>query len=244
MSRFGTYRGLGFPMTGPGGDAATTIREKTKIQQSGSRWTGSNRRGGRSLMDQAELSRQALDYAGKYKAPGSDDLGVYNLEVQNENGDAQANASINIGGRYFQSSSEGKLRIVDSEYLNSEIESWKEVQKYETSLVEAVVISPEVAKTILGKYTAGLAVGGLQKARRQGGAGLSADRVGTLDTVDAQPEVIRYLDPTSTEYARAIAKIKVLVNAVGIVLNEEGGNLRSADTAVKITKDSGMQEKA
>ena len=90
-------------------------------------------------MDDAELNRQALDYAGKYKGPGSEELGVFNLEVQNDKGDPQGNASIRIGGKYFKSASDGKLRVVDSEYLNSEIENWKEIQNYETKIVEAIV---------------------------------------------------------------------------------------------------------
>jgi len=231
MSR---YFGLGWPSTKDGRESAEKIRKNTQIQKAGSKWRGGDRRWGRSLMDQAEYSRMASDYAGKYSVdPGQP--GVYNLKVMKDGGvEHLANAVINIGGKMFKSNGTGDLRVLDSEYLNSEIAAFNELRDYETKIVKAIVVSDETAALILGTYKNKTGLDMLAN----GGLAAAGIQAGDID-VDARPSSIRYLDPTSTHYARAIAKIRVLVHTIGIIINEEGGNLSAASTGIKQSADTG-----
>eukprot|EP00663_Eupelagonemidae_sp_cell21sb_P001095 gene1095-4001_t len=174
-------------------------------------------------MDRAELDRQALDYAGKYTA-SDDQPGVYNLKVVGDDGDtAVANAMINIGGHFFKSSDKGRLRILDSEYLNSEIAAYKELRDYEETIVQSLLVSDETAALIIG--------GGMTAVKellqKDGGGGTIkvAGLRGSGINVTALPSEIRYLDPSGSPYAQAIDKLRVIVHALGIIVNEEGGKL-------------------
>ena len=234
MSR---YFGLGFPGTDTGATDAGKVRGKTQIQKDGSRWRGGDRRWGRSLMDKAELNRQALDYAGKYTADG-ETAGVYNLKVVGDDGNtAVPNAMINIGGRFFKSTDAGRLRILDSEYLNSEIAAFKELRDYEETIVQSILVSDETATLIIG----GSAADVKELLQKDGGSGpikipgLKASGI----NVTALPSEIRYLDPSGSPYAQAIAKLRVIVHARGIIVNEEGGALSKVGSGIKESSNSG-----
>lgn len=239
MSR---YMGLGYPATDEGKAGAKTVYDKTNINKPGSRYRG-GRSGNRSLFDTSEYARMELDYYNKYSVGGVDDqAGVYNLKVVGEDGDtAVPNAIMNIGGRKFNAGADGRLRILDSEYLNSEIAAYKETQDYETKIVQAILVDDETARLIIGGSKAEVAellnVDG-------GGSGKTIKIPGLTDgkgelNVDARPSAIRYLDPSGSAYARAVAKIRVIVHARGIIINEEGGNLSGSGIGTTPTKVSG-----
>ena len=225
---------LGYAGSKDGNTEATAYRAKTNLQKAGTGWNVSNRRWGRSLMDQARLNQQIIDEVEKYKAKGQDRPGIYNLEVQNDEGKAQPGAMMNIGGDTFTADRAGKFRIIDSEYLNEEIEAWEKIQDYETRIVKAILISQESAKTILGARVSLLNQGQLVE-----GLGLSEAEVGEVDH-NANPDVVRYLDKTSARYAQCVGKIKIIVHELGIVLNQEGEKLKSAGKLVDGTRESGQ----
>ncbi len=234
MSR---YFGLGYPGSDAGRDAAGKVRGQTQIQKDGSRWRGGERRWGRSLMDRAELERQALDYAGKYTA-ADDQPGVYNLKVVGDDGNtAVANAMINIGGRFFKSTDTGRLRILDSEYLNSEISAYKELRDYEETIVQSILVSDETARLIIGGSMGDVK----QLLQAKGGNGniKVAGLAGSGIDVTALPSEIRYLSPDGSPYAQAIAKLRVIVHALGIIVNEEGGKLSKVGSGIKESSNSG-----
>lgn len=234
MSR---YMGLGYPASDEGKAGAKTVYEKTNINKPGSRYRG-GRSGNRSLFDTSEYARMELDYYNKYSVGGVDDqAGVYNLKVVGEDGDtAVPNAIMNIGGRKFNAGADGRLRILDSEYINSEIAAYKETQDYETKIVQAILVDDETARLIIGGAKADVAA----LLAEDGGQGTIKvpGLTGELN-VDARPSAIRYLDPSGSAYARAIAKIRVIVHARGIIINEEGGNLSGSGIGTTPTKVSG-----
>jgi hypothetical protein len=234
MSR---YFGLGWPSGKHGRAAESNINEKTQINKSGSKWRGGDRQWGRSLMDQGEYSRMTNDYWNKYSTGPGTQAGVYNLKVVDDSGTAMKEAVINIGGKLFRSSKDnGQLRILDSEFLNSEIAAYKEVRDYETRIVQAIIVSDETADLIIGgthdDVQELLEVGGghMGKAIRVDGL------TGELN-VDARPSNIRYLDPSGSKYAAAIAKIRVIVSYKGIIVNQEGGELQGAGLGIRETSD-------
>ena len=179
-----------------------------------------------------------MDYWNKYSAGGAEgQAGVYNLKVMNDAGtDALPNAKINIGGRQFISSGKGDLRILDSEFLNGEIAAYKELRDYETKIVQAILVDDTTARLIIGGSPEAVAA----LLAKGGGKGVItvAGLTGELD-VDARPSAIRYLDPSGSAYARAIAKIRVIVHALGIIVNEEGGTLNGSGIGTTSTTVSG-----
>ena len=192
---------------------------KTEKQVSGSRYNY-GRSGFRSLMDRQAIDDEILDYKAKYAGPDGT-VGVYNLKVCNDNGDPiqeKDGATINIGGRLFRSDAEGRLRILDSEFINHEIAATKDQREYEEKILEAVLVSDDMAYLILGPTNFALL------AADAGPAGL--DRNSPLRAVDAHPNTMRYLDPTSVEYARCLAKLRLIIHQGGsIIINEESGQL-------------------
>jgi len=234
MSR---YFGLGWPSTGEGRTAEKDINSKTQINKSGSKWRGGDRRWGRSLMDQGEYSRMTSDYWNKYSTGPGTQAGVYNLKVVDDGGEALKEAVINIGGKLFRSSKQnGTLRILDSEFLNSEISAYKEIRDYETKVVQAIIVSDETAHLIIG----GTADHVTALLKKGGGGAASAIPVPGLDdelNVDARPSMIRYLDPSGSKYAAAIAKIRVIVSHSGIIVNQEAGDLEGAGLGIRETTD-------
>jgi hypothetical protein len=189
-------------------------------------------------MDQAEYSRMAGDYVRKYQAGGEDSKpGVYNLKIVGDDGDtAQGNSIINIGGRMFKSNEEGRLRILDSEFLNEEISAFKELRDYETRIMEALLVSDDTAFLILGGKE-GAAKILLEKGGGEGELKVPGLRDSGID-VNAMPSQIRYLDPTSTEYARSLSKLRIIVSKLGIIINEEGGDLKRTGTAIREAREA------
>ena len=189
-------------------------------------------------MDRAELERQALDYSGKYTASG-DQPGVYNLKVVGDDGNtAVKGAMINIGGKFFKSSeADGRLRILDSEYLNSEISAYKELRDYEEKIVQSLLVSDETARLIIGGTMSEVK----ELLQANGGAGTIKvpGLKGSGIDVTALPSEIRYLDPSGSPYAQAIAKLRVIVHSKGIIVNEEGGTLNKVGSGIKETSNSG-----
>ena len=56
--------------------------------------------------------------------------------------------------------------------------------------------------------------------------------------VDAHPDVIKFLDPSSIEYSRALVKLKAAVSEAGVILNEDNQKLH---TAVHMPNDPKQQ---
>jgi len=238
MSR---YFGLAYPGTTEGRTfAKDTVEAKTQINKAGSKWRAGDRKWGRSLMDQAEISRQTSDYYRKFQAGDpTGAAGVYNLAVLDDNGVAITDkASINIGGRMFQTGTGGRLRVLDSEYLNSEISAFKELKDYEEKIVQALLVSDETAALMIGG-TFDDVMSLLERGTGGDGFKVPKLRASELKAVNARPSYIRYLDPTSVKYATAISKLRAIVHELGIIVNEEGGNLAGAGTGIKQATYSG-----
>ena len=215
MSRF---TGLSFASSA--GDTANALRASSQAQKAGTNYHG--RRGLRSLMDKSSLDSAILDRQANFggSLDGKKAPGVYNLAVLDDSGTAMKGATINIGGKLFTSDSEkGKLRILDPEYINEEIQYHEEVQAYELKIVKAILVSNTMAQTILGdSYKFLPATKGID--------GMAGELVAT----EATPDAIAFLDPTSAIYSRAVAKIKMIVHKTGIVLNQESEQLKSASS--------------
>ena len=130
------------------------------------------------------------------------------------------------------------MSFLDSEYLNSEIAAFKELRDYEEKVLQAMLVSDDTAALILGG-SKNDAMTLLATGEGTGKFSIAKLKASKLKDVDATPSSIRYLDPTSSEYARAIAKIRVIVHELGIIVNEEGGTLSGAGTGIKQAADSG-----
>lgn len=218
MSRLGSRGGLAFAS---GEHAkAVDLRKETQAQRAGTRYHG---RGGlRSMMDTASQDAKILERYASYGGGGDKTTaGVYNMKIVDDEGGEMKHANINIGGRTFTSDDAGNLRILDPQYINEEIAYHEEIQNYEMKLVKAILVSNVMAGTILGKT----AFDKLKKAGKVDG--MAQELVDT----EATPDAIQFYDPTSAVYARAVAKIKMVVHDTGIVLNEEAQSLHKAGTS-------------
>ena len=49
-----------------------------------------------------------------------------------------------------------------------------------------------------------------------------------IGDVDARPGKIKFMDPSSVEYSRALVKLKAAVKEAGVILNEENQHLGNA----------------
>ena len=49
-----------------------------------------------------------------------------------------------------------------------------------------------------------------------------------IGDVDAHPDVIKFMDPSSIEYSRALVKLKAAVSEAGVILNEDNQKLHGA----------------
>ena len=49
-----------------------------------------------------------------------------------------------------------------------------------------------------------------------------------IGDVDAHPDVIKFMDPSSETYSRALVKLKAAVSEAGVILNEDNQKLHSA----------------
>lgn len=182
----------------------------TQKWRAGSRYEG--RSGYRSLMDQASHNKKAIEYDEKYGGTGTGARGVYSLMVRTPDGKAPAPmANINIGGKMFKADKDGNLRILDKAYLDEEIQAFQALKEYEESVVVSVLVSDEMARHVLG-----------DTAYDQLGAGSGPTAMSpTLKAIDARPSVIRYYDPTSKDYAQAVAKVRAIVHDAGIIVNTD-----------------------
>ena len=192
---------------------------KTEKQVSGTRYNY-GRSGFRSLMDRQAIDNEILDYKAKYAGPDGK-AGVYNLKICKDDGtEAGAGSTIEIGGRLFRSDANSRLRILDSQFINEEILATKSQREYQESILEAVLVSDDMARLILNDAFAHCA------AKSGKPVNISPE----LDAVNCQPNTMRYLDPTSVEYARCLAKLRLIIHqsGSGIIINEEGGKLGSA----------------
>ena len=60
---------------------------------------------------------------------------------------------------------------------------------------------------------------------RQRPDGIDTDAIAD---VDARPDKIKFMDPSSIEYSRALVKLKAAVKEAGVILNEENQHLGNA----------------
>lgn len=196
--------------------------EKFKV---GTKYEG--RSGLRSLMDGPAQAKRLEDYNDRYNGDASGKgRGVYNLKVLQADGATPAKETeINIGGRLFRSNDKGDLRILDSNYIAEEVAAAKSQRQYEESIIESCLVSNFMATHILGAT---------EFAKLAAGAGPSGD----LNAVEAFPDSIRYMDPTSANYARAIAKLRIIVHEAGVIINEQDAALPAAGTLASSKKES------
>jgi hypothetical protein len=184
------------------------------------------------VFDQSAFNQQAIDYARKHQVNDDTPLGVYNLKLVAEDGNTGiGNHVIQIGGHPFTTNSEGRIRVIDTEYMNENNEAYKRRRDYENTIVSNIIISDDSAHTLIG----GTKEQCMQLLSAGGGNGAIKvpGLVGSDIAVDAMPSHIRFLDPTGSPYAKALAKLRVIVNELGIVLDETAGKLKESGAGIK-----------
>ena len=128
-----------------------------------------------------------------------------------------------LGGRTFRTNAQGVARLVDAERLNIELEAHNQIEEYELRILKAIMISNDMAlrmldDTVYAKLDAG------QRPEPIPGQPVTA----AIGDVDAHPDVIKFMDPSSIEYSRALVKLKAAVKEAGVILNEENQKLQHA----------------
>ena len=190
----------------------------TLMQSNTTRYAGSHK-GLMSFKDGAQLNRDLIDKMASQQYAGDNAEGILKLAVLDRNNDAVANTPFELGGKTFRTNAEGYARLVDAERLNIELEAHNQIEEYELKILKAIMISDDMALRMLDQTV----FDKLQAGRRP--IGIDTDTIGD---VDARPDKIKFMDPSSVEYSRALVKLKAAVKEAGVILNEENQNLQSA----------------
>ena len=191
---------------------------KTLMQADTTRYSGSHK-GLMSFKDGAQLSRDLLDKMASQQYAGDNAEGILKLAVLDRRNQAVPNTPFELGGKTFRTNGDGYARLVDAERLNIELEAHNQIEEYELKILKAIMISDDMALRMLDEavFTK------LLPGRRPDGIDTAA-----IGDVDARPDKIKFMDPSSVEYSRALVKLKAAVKEAGVILNEENQNLQSA----------------
>ena len=129
------------------------------------------------------------------------------------------NTPFELGGKTFRTNGDGFARLVDAERLNIELEAHNQIEEYELKILKAIMISDDMALRMLDETD-------FNKL----GPNQRPDEIdpGPIADVDARPDKIKFMDPSSVEYSRALVKLKAAVKEAGVILNEENQNLGNA----------------
>ena len=191
---------------------------KTLMQANTTRYAGSHK-GLMSFKDGAQLSRDLLDKMASQQYAGDNAEGILKLAVLDRRNRMVPNTPFELGGKTFRTNGDGYARLVDAERLNIELEAHNQIEEYELKILKAIMISDDMALRMLDQTV----FDKLQPGRRPEGIDTAA-----IGDVDARPDKIKFMDPSSVEYSRALVKLKAAVKEAGVILNEENQNLGNA----------------
>ena len=205
-------------------DAVDRNRQKrnTMMQANSTRY-GGDHKGLMSFRDGIQLNRDLLDKMASQQYAGDNAEGILKLAVLDRHHHSVPNTPFELGGRTFRTNHDGFARLVDAERLNIELEAHNQIEQYELKILKAIMISNDMAQRMLDDQVYNkLGSGG--RPVPIPGQPVSPD----IAAVDAHPDVIKFLDPSSIEYSRALVKLKAAVSEAGVILNEDNQKLRSA----------------
>ena len=191
---------------------------KTLMQADTTRYAGSHK-GLMSFKDGAQLSRDLLDKMASQQYAGDNAEGILKLAVLDRRNQMVPNTPFELGGKTFRTNGDGFARLVDAERLNIELEAHNQIEEYELKILKAIMISDDMALRMLDETV-------FNKLGPRG----APEGIDTPEivNVDARPDKIKFMDPSSVEYNRALVKLKAAVKEAGVILNEENQNLQSA----------------
>ena len=207
----------------PNATDANKQKRGTLMQSNTTRYAGSHK-GLMSFKDGAQLNRDLIDKMASQQYAGDNAEGILKLAVLDRNNDAVANTPFELGGKTFRTNAQGYARLVDAERLNIELEAHNQIEDYELKILKAIMISNDMAQRMLDDTVyakLGANAGDIEPIP---GQPLS----GAIRAIDAHPDVIKFMDPSSIEYSRALVKLKAAVKEAGVILNEENQSLQSA----------------
>ena len=198
----------------------------TLMQSNTTRYAGSHK-GLMSFKDGAQLNRDLIDKMASQQYAGDNAEGILKLAVLDRNNDSVPNTPFELGGKTFRTNQQGFARLVDAERLNIELEAHNQIEEYELKILKAIMISDDMALRMLDETV-------FSKLRPYGGGTalrpIDIDGIDTpeIKAVDARPDKIKFMDPSSIEYSRALVKLKAAVKEAGVILNEENQHLGNA----------------
>ena len=180
----------------------------TKMQANSTRYHGDHK-GLMSFRDGYQLNRDLLDKMASQQYAGDTTEGFLKLAVLDRNDKAVPETPFELGGRTFRTNSKGFARLVDAERLNIELEAHNQIEQYELKILKAIMIS-------------NVGAGGIMEPIP--GQPISNE----IARIDAHPDVIKFMDPSSEIYSKALVKLKAAVSEAGVILNEDNQKLHSA----------------
>ena len=189
----------------------------TLMQANTTKYTGDHK-GLQSFREGAQLNRERLDKMASQQYAGDNAEGILKLAVLDRENDPVPNTPFELGGKTFRTNNQGVARLLDAERLNIELEMHNQIEQYELKILKAIMISDDMALRMLDQE--------VFNKLRVGGA--PENITGAIVQVDARPDVIKFMDPSSVTYGQALVKLKAAVKEAGVILNEENQNLQSA----------------
>lgn len=199
---------------------------KTQMQANTTKYGGSHK-GLMSFKDGAQLNKDLLDKMAGQQYAGDNAEGILKLAVLDRRNNRVKNTPFELGGKTFRTNEQGFARLVDAERLNIELEAHNQIEEYELKILKAIMISDDMALRMLDETV-------FEKLKPYGGGtALRPVDIQGIDTeeikrVDARPNKIKFLDPSSLEYGRCLVKLKAAVKEAGVILNEENQILGNA----------------
>jgi len=147
-----------------------------------------------SFKDGAKLNRDLMDKMASQQYAGDNAEGILKLAVLDRRNALVPNTPFELGGKTFRTDQQGYARLVDAERLNIELEAHNQIEEYELKILKAIMISDDMALRMLDQTV----FNKLQPGERPEGIDTAA-----IAEVDARPDKIKFLDPSSIEYGRA-----------------------------------------
>ncbi len=157
--------------------------------------------------------------------------GVQNLAVFDEQGQALAPGSYYTFGDQTVLTTNGQYRFIDGGMMADDVNKTKAQDKMVMDLVDLFVSTGDnrIAKKYLGGYAELLVAGGnasqfLPLLGYEEADGKMTDpkdstKTITIDDVNAKPSHLRFLDKTSVAFANGINKMRIIIQASGIVVS-------------------------
>jgi len=204
-------------------DVDPNRQKRGTLMQSNTTHWGGDHKGLMSFRDGQKLNRDLLDKMASQQYAGDNTEGILKLAVLDRRDAPVPNTPFELGGKTFRTNERGHARLVDAERLNIELEAHNQIEEYELKIMKAIMISNDMALRMLddavyAKLDAG------QRPEPIPGQPVSD----AIRDVDAHPDVIKFMDPSSVEYSRALVKLKACVKEAGVILNEENEHLHNA----------------